>query len=69
MAKDQTDAQLKQEQLNIESQRQKIDAAKSMAQMQNARQTHLLDKGVEVLAHLSNKHQSKSSQTPTAKEE
>jgi phage FluMu protein gp41 len=62
VAKDQTDAQLKQEQLTIEAQRQKIEAARAMAQMENTKQAHLLDKSVEVLTHLSNTHQSKSSQ-------
>ena len=62
VAKDATDAQLKQEQLTIEAQRQKIEAARAMAQMQNTKQSHLLDKSVEVLTHLSNTHQSKSSQ-------
>jgi uncharacterized membrane-anchored protein YjiN (DUF445 family) len=33
-----------------------------MAQMENTKQSHLLDKSVEVLTHLSNTHQSKSSQ-------
>jgi hypothetical protein len=62
VAKDATDAQLKQEQLTIEAQRQKIEAARAMAQMENTKQSHLLDKSVEVLTHLSNTHQSKSSQ-------
>jgi len=55
VAKDQTDAMLKQEQL-------KIDALKSVAQMRNQKQEHLIDKGVEVLSHLSNKHHDKSGQ-------
>lgn len=55
VAKDQTDAALKQEQL-------RIDALKSVAQMRNQKQEHLLDKGVEVLAHLSNKHHEKAGQ-------
>jgi len=62
VAKDQTDAQLKQEQLQLEAQRQKIDAMRSVAQMKNAKQSHLLDKGVEVLTHLSSTHQAKTSQ-------
>ena len=62
VTKDQTDAALKQEQLTIEAQRQKIEAARAMAQMENTKQSHLLDKSVEVLTHLSNTHQSKSSQ-------
>ena len=62
VAKDATDAQLKQEQLTIEAQRQKIEAARAMAQMENTKQAHLLDKSVEVLTHLSNTHQSKASQ-------
>ena len=62
VAKDATDAQLKQEQLTIEAQRQKIEAARAMAQMENTKQSHLLDKSVEVLTHLSNTHQNKSSQ-------
>ena len=55
VAKDQTDAALKQEQL-------RIDALKSVAQMRNQKQEHLLDKGVEVLSHLSNKHHEKAGQ-------
>jgi hypothetical protein len=62
VAKDATDAQLKQEQLTIEAQRQQIEAARAMAQMENTKQSHLLDKSVEVLTHLSNTHQNKSSQ-------
>jgi len=62
VAKDATDAQLKQEQLTIEAQRQQIEAARAMAQMENTKQSHLLDKSVEVLTHLSNAHQNKSSQ-------
>jgi hypothetical protein len=62
VTKDQTDAALKQEQLTIEAQRQKIEAARAMAQMENTKQSHLLDKSVEVLTHLSNTHQNKSSQ-------
>jgi hypothetical protein len=62
VAKDATDAQLKQEQLTIEAQRQQIEAARAMAQMENTKQSHLLDKSVEVLTYLSNTHQSKSSQ-------
>jgi len=62
VAKDATDAQLKQEQLTIEAQRQKIEAARAMAQMENTKQSHLLDKSVEVLTHLSSAHQNKSSQ-------
>lgn len=67
VAKDQTDAQLKQEQLGLEAQRQKLDALKAVAQMKNSKQSHLIDKGVEVLSHLSEKHHSKSNQE--AKEE
>ena len=55
VAKDQTDAQLKQEQI-------RVDALKAVAQMRNQKQEHLLDKGVEVLAHLSNKHHEKAGQ-------
>jgi hypothetical protein len=62
VAKDATDAQLKQEQLTIEAQRQKIEAARAMAQMENTKQAHLLDKSVEVLTHLSSTHQAKASQ-------
>jgi len=62
VAKDATDAQLKQEQLTIEAQRQKIEAARAMAQMDNSKQAHLLDKSVEVLTHLSSSHQNKASQ-------
>jgi len=62
VAKDATDAQLKQEQLTIEAQRQKIEAARAMAQMDNTKQAHLLDKSVEVLTHLSSSHQNKASQ-------
>ena len=62
VTKDQTDAALKQEQLTIEAQRQKIEAARAMAQMENTKQSHLLDKSVEVLTHLSNTHQNKASQ-------
>jgi hypothetical protein len=53
--KDQTDAQLKQEQI-------RIDAIKAVTQMQNDKQAHMIDKGVDVLKHLSNTHQSKSGQ-------
>ena len=53
VTKDQTDAQLKQEQL-------KIDTLKAVTQMQNDKQAHMLDKGLDVLKHLSNTHQSKS---------
>jgi hypothetical protein len=60
VAKDQTDAQIKQEQLALDAQRQKIDALKAVTQMQNDKQAHMLDKGVDVLKHLSNTHQSKS---------
>jgi hypothetical protein len=62
VAKDATDAQLKQEQLTIEAQRQQIEAARAMAQMENTKQSHLLDKSVEVLTHLSSTHQNKASQ-------
>ncbi len=62
VTKDQTDAAFKQEQLTIEAQRQKIEAARAMAQMENTKQSHLLDKSVEVLTHLSNTHQNKASQ-------
>ena len=55
VAKDQTDAILKQEQL-------RIDALKSVTQMQNTKQAHMLDKGVDVLKHLSSTHQSKAGQ-------
>jgi hypothetical protein len=55
VAKDQTDAMLKQEQL-------RIDALKSVTQMQNTKQAHMLDKGVDVLKHLSSTHQSKAGQ-------
>jgi hypothetical protein len=55
VAKDQTDAQLKQEQI-------RIDAIKAVTQMQNDKQAHMIDKGVDVLKHLSNTHQSKSGQ-------
>jgi hypothetical protein len=77
VAKDQTDAQLKQEQLTIEAQRQKIEAARAMAQMENTKQAHLLDKSVEVLTHMSNTHQNRANResnmnrqtTPQTKEE
>ena len=62
VAKDATDAQLKQEQLTIEAQRQQIEAARAMAQMENTKQSHLLDKSVEVLTHLSSTYQNKASQ-------
>jgi len=55
VTKDQTDAALKQEQL-------KIDALKSVAQMRNQKQEHLIDKGVEVLTNLSSKHHDKTGQ-------
>jgi hypothetical protein len=55
VAKDQTDAQLKQEQL-------RIDTLKAVAQMQNDKQAHMLDKGVEVLTHLSDKHHGRAGQ-------
>ena len=55
VAKDQTDAALKQEQI-------RIDAIKAVTQMQNDKQAHMIDKGVDVLKHLSNTHQSKSGQ-------
>jgi hypothetical protein len=60
VAKDQTDAQIKQGQLALDAQRQKIDTLKTVAQMQNDKQEHMLDKGLDVLKHLSNTHQSKS---------
>ena len=62
VAKDQTDAQIKQGQLALDAQRQKIDAIKAVTQMQNDKQEHMIDKSVDVLKHLSNTHQSKSSQ-------
>jgi hypothetical protein len=52
VTKDQTDAALKQEQL-------RIDAIKTVTQMQNDKQEHMLDKGVDVLKHLSNTYQAK----------
>ena len=60
VAKDQADVQIKQEQLALDAQRQKVDAIKAVTQMQNDKQAHMLDKGVDVLKHLSNTHQSKS---------
>jgi len=55
VTKDQTDAALKQEQL-------KIDTLKTVTQMQNAKQESMLNLGVDVLKHLSNKQQAKSIQ-------
>jgi hypothetical protein len=55
VTKDQTDVALKQEQL-------KIDALKSVAQMRNQKQEHLINKGVEVLTNLSSKHHDKTGQ-------
>jgi hypothetical protein len=60
VAKDQTDAQLKQAQLGLEAQRQKVDAIKAVTQMQNDKQAHMMETGVDVLKHLSNTHQAKS---------
>jgi hypothetical protein len=60
VAKDQTDAALKEEQLKLEAQRQKVDAM--IAQMKNDKQEHMMDIGVDVLKHLSEKHQTKSRQ-------
>jgi hypothetical protein len=62
VAKDQTDAQLKQAQLGLEAQRQKVDAMKSVAQMKNDKQEHMMNLGVDVLKHMSDKHQTKSGQ-------
>ena len=62
VAKDATDAALKQEQLQLEAQRQKIDAIKAVTQMQNDKQAHMIDKGVDVLKHLSDKQHAKSGQ-------
>jgi hypothetical protein len=53
VTKDQTDAALKQGQL-------KIDAMKTVAQMKNNEQQHMMDIGVDVLKHLSNKQRDKS---------
>ena len=53
VAKDQTDAQLKQQQL-------KVDTLKAVAQMKNDKQEHMLDLGVDVLKHLSDKHSNRS---------
>ena len=55
VTKDQTDAALKQEQL-------KIDALKTVTQMQNDKQESMLNLGVDVLKHLSNKQHEKSGQ-------
>jgi hypothetical protein len=55
VTKDQTDAALKQEQL-------KIDALKTVTQMQNDKQESMLNLGVDVLKHLSTKQQAKSVQ-------
>ena len=62
VAKDQTDAQLKRAQLGLEAQRQKVDAMKSVAQMKNDKQEHMMNLGVDVLKHMSDKHQTKSGQ-------
>jgi hypothetical protein len=62
VAKDATDAQLKQEQLGLEAQRQKIDAIKAVTQMQNDKQARMIDTGVDVLKHLSDKQHAKSGQ-------
>jgi hypothetical protein len=62
VAKDATDAAIKQEQLKLEAQRQKVDAMKAIAQMKNDKQEHMMDIGVDVLKHLSEKHQTKSRQ-------
>ena len=62
VAKDQTDAMLKQEQIKLEAQRQKVDAMKTIAQMKNDKQEHMMDIGVDVLKHLSDKHHTKSGQ-------
>jgi hypothetical protein len=53
VTKDQTDAALKQEQL-------RIDAIKTVTQMQNDKQESMLNLGVDVLKHLSDKQQAKS---------
>ena len=55
VTKDQTDAALKQEQL-------RIDAIKTVTQMQNDKQESMLNLGVDVLKHLSTKQQAKSVQ-------
>jgi len=55
VTKDQTDAALKQEQL-------KIDALKTVTQMQNDKQESMLNLGVDVLKHLSNTHQASAGQ-------
>jgi hypothetical protein len=62
VAKDQADVQIKQEQLQLEAQRQKVDAIKAVTQMQNDKQAHMIDKGVDVLKHLSDKQHGKSGQ-------
>jgi hypothetical protein len=61
VTKDQTDAQLKQEQLKLEQQRQQVDAVKAVSQMKSSKEQHMMDIGVDVLKHLSNKHQDKDS--------
>jgi multidrug efflux pump subunit AcrA (membrane-fusion protein) len=62
VSKDATDAQLKQAQLALEAQRQKVDTLKSIAEMKNNKQEHMMDIGVDVLKHLSDKHHTKSGQ-------
>jgi multidrug efflux pump subunit AcrA (membrane-fusion protein) len=62
VSKDATDAQLKQAQLALEAQRQKVDTLKSIAEMKNNKQEHMMDIGVDVLKHLSDKHHAKAGQ-------
>jgi hypothetical protein len=54
-AKDAADVQLKQQQL-------KVDTMKAVAQMKNDKQEHMLELGVDVLKHLSDKHHTKAGQ-------
>ena len=62
VTKDQTDAQLKQEQLKLEQQRQQVDAVKAVSQMKSSKEQHMMDIGVDVLKHLSDKHHAKDGQ-------
>jgi hypothetical protein len=62
VTKDQTDAMLKQEQLKLDAQRQKVEAIKAVSEMANDKQEHMIDKGVEILKHLSDKQLERSRQ-------
>ena len=63
VAKDQMDARLKAAQIQVERERIKVDAVKSAMQSQNTAKQQTMALGVDVLKHMSDKHQRK--QQPT----